>query len=96
MNKPDEALSALIQRWREDQRAFYHEIAEKFRVLVPEVRVEQILDDAEINVHKILLLGLDIGTIVEYLIPVTLRKHSEHGWVFVSDDNTMYKVRDRV
>lgn len=97
MNRLNEDEKALIQRWRVDQRAFYHDVADKFHVRVPSTHIEQMLDDAEVNIHEILLLGLDIGTIIEYVIPVTLRKHSEHGWIFVDVTNgIMYGVRDRV
>ena len=36
------------------------------------------------QVADILANGLDIGTVIKHVIPVTLDKHAEYGWVFVS------------
>jgi hypothetical protein len=71
-------------------------IAEEFRLRVPEAKMKQVLDEDEARVREILANGLDVGTIVRYIVPVTLEKHPEHGWVFVCADGKMFRVSDYI
>ena len=40
------------------------------------------------QVASILASGLDIGTIIEHVVPVHLHKSPSHGWVFVVEKDT--------
>jgi hypothetical protein len=74
----------MIEQWREDWRISRMAIAEEFRLQVPEAKMKQVLD------------GLDVGTIIRYIVPVTLEKHPEHGWVFVCTDGEMFRVSNYI
>ena len=47
-------------------------------------RIASAASDKRAQVADILANGLDIGTVIKHVIPVTLDKHAEYGWVFVS------------
>ena len=40
--------------------------------------------DKRAKVAEILETGLDIGTLIKHVIPVTLDKNADYGWVFIS------------
>ena len=86
----------MIEQWREDWRISRMAILEEFRLQVPEAKMKQVLDRDEARVREILAGGLDIGTIIRHIVPVTLEKHPEHGWVFVRTDGEMFRVSNYI
>ena len=86
----------MIEQWREDWRISRMAILEEFRLQVPEAKMKQVLDRDEARVREILADGLDVGTIVRCIVPVTLEKHPEHGWVFVCTDGKMFRVSNYI
>jgi len=54
--------------------------------------------DKRARVAEILETGLDIGTLIKHVIPVTLDKRDPWGWVFVSQARRgeMFRTRDFV
>ena len=52
------------------------------------------------KVASILANGLDIGTLIKHVIPVTLDKNDSFGWVFVSQAKRrrgeMFRVSDSI
>ena len=71
-------------------------IAEEFRLQVPEAKMKRVLDEDEARVREILANGLDVGTIIRHIVPVTLEKHPEHGWVFVCANGEMFRVSNYI
>ena len=47
-------------------------------------RIASAAADKRAKVAEILANGLDIGTLGRFLIPVTLDKNADYGWVFIS------------
>lgn len=93
---PDDVMAPLLERWREDWKRDRMAIAEKFQLRVSEAKMKQVLDGDEARVREILAGGLDIGTIIRHIVPVTLKKHPEHGWVFVCTDGRMFRVSNYI
>ena len=93
---PNDVLAPLLERWREDRKRDRMAIAEKYQLRVSEAKMKQVLDEDEARIREILANGLDIGTLARCVVPVTLERHPEHGWVFARDDGGMFKVSDHV
>ena len=47
-------------------------------------RIASAAADKHAKVAEILETGLDIGTLIKHVIPVTLDKNADYGWVFIS------------
>ncbi len=85
-----------IKQWREDQEEARAALVAKFQLPVSEARMKQVLDEDVTSLQEILTSGLDVGTIVECIIPVTMEKHPEYGWVFVCATGEMFRVPDYI
>lgn len=80
-----------ICQWREDRRAFLLEVAEKYHAIMTET-TERVLAEDEKSLRDILTDGLDVGTVGESIVRVTLVKHPEYGWAFECEDGTMFRI----
>ena len=60
-------------------------------------KIKEVISGQLQTVNDILIDGLDIGTIIEYRIPVQLIHHPEYGWCFDGGKkHGLYRVIDHL
>lgn len=90
----DKLVENLIADWREDYRHRLHQILIDFGLEPSSEKDEALISRQEAKLRDILEHGLDIGTIVKHVIPVTLEWREAHGWVFVATNGRMFRLAD--
>ena len=82
-------MTTLLDAYEADTVADINEVLAGMETEIPDYvidhdRIAAAAADKRAQVARILADGLDIGTVIKHVIPVTLDKHAEYGWVFVS------------
>lgn len=87
----------LIKEWREHKDKTVKETLSRIIDIkdLDEKRHQEILDEEETKIKDILQHGLDIGTIIRYIIPVTLTKY-EGEFYFKAEDGELFRVSSHI